>query len=422
MDVERALVSWVIQEQSLAEVAEASITPKFFLDTDNRRVFETILDYQSEHGAVPTLRAIRLDEPTYKFMQVDEPISFLIERIRDDHALSIIQAGMEQVVDAYDHADTDAALSYLAMIIADVNNALPSTRDSNVSDTGDDRLAHYLAMRDKDDTLLGAPTGFHALDMATQGLQPEQLVTFVGPPKAGKSTILLLAAIAAWAFGLRPLLFTFEMSIQEMTTRLDSFRARISHHRLQRGALKRSEWDLLEKSINQMSAMPDFWFSADINNATTLSGIAAKVDKIKPDVVYVDGVYLMQDEFGEEQGTPKALTNLTRGFKRMAQNKRIPIAITTQVLEWKMDRKKGITSNSVGYSSSFAQDSDALIGIERTEDPNIQKLKVVLARNSPPMEVYIQWDWETGDFEELESDPFHPEGDGGEWDGEKTTF
>ena len=71
-----------------------------------------------------------------------------------------------------------------------------------------------------------------------------------------------------------------------------------------------------------------------------------------------------------------------------------------------MDKKKGITSNSIGYSSSFAQDSNTIIGVEKTDDPNINKLKIVLSRNAPPTETYVQWDWETATFEELNDDPF----------------
>jgi hypothetical protein len=47
-----------------------------------------------------------------------------------------------------------------------------------------------------------------------------------------------------------------------------------------------------------------------------------------------------------------------------------------------------------------------ILGVESTDDANINKIKVVLARNCPPLETYCQWDWETGRFEELNEDPF----------------
>lgn len=417
MDVERLLVSWIIQHRSLAEVSEANIAPKFFVDRDNRAVFETILQHHAEHSSVPSLAAIKMDYPTYRFTKVDDSVSFLIEKLRENHALSLIEDGLVVAVDAHEKGDPDAATTALAHILGEIAHDLPSTRDVDVSETGIDRLNRYLELRDRDGALLGYPTGFAAIDEATQGFQKEHLVTIVGPPKSGKSTIMLLCAMACWAFGVKPLFFTFEMSNEEMMMRLDAFRARISHHRLQTGRLKKQEWLRLERALNQMSAMLPFWFSADTNSATTLSGIGAKVDKLRPDIVFIDGIYMLDDEYGEAKGSSQALTNITRGTKRMAQNKMLPFVISSQVLEWKMDKKRGITSNSIGYSSSFAQDSNTILGTEKTEDPEINKLKVVLARNCPPMEVFIKWEWEVGEFEELDFDPFSPEAAGGEWDG-----
>jgi hypothetical protein len=111
---------------------------------------------------------------------------------------------------------------------------------------------------------------------------------------------------------------------------------------------------------------------------------------------------MLEDENGEPKGSPQALTNITRGFKKMSQNLGIPIAISTQVLSWKMDRKRGVTTASIGYSSSFAQDADVLIGVEPTEDENRNKIKVLDGRNVKRMEIYVEWDWDEGTFRELE--------------------
>jgi hypothetical protein len=119
-------------------------------------------------------------------------------------------------------------------------------------------------------------------------------------------------------------------------------------------------------------------------------------------VVYVDGVYMLEDENGEPKGSPQALTNISRGFKKMAQNLQIPFAISTQVLLWKMDRKKGVTTGSIGYSSSFGQDADVLVAVEPTEDDNINKIKIIDGRNVKRMEIYVEWDWDEGTFMEVE--------------------
>lgn len=421
MDVERSLICKIVGEKDLAPAAEAGITPEFFLEPKNRHVFDTILRYNSEYGRVPTVSVMKADHPDYKFVRVEEPYQYLIDKVRENHTLALLQDGMSASVDAFDKRDAKGAMALLSQTLTKIAQDVPNTRDTDLTETGQDRLERYRALKDLPDGLRGIPTGFVTLDRATQGLQKQQLVTFVGPPKAGKSTLMLLAMMAAHQHGVRPLFLGFEMSNEEQEERFDAIRAQVSHSRLRNGTLKKSEWEKLERSIREVENLQSLYFSSDSMSATTLTGVAAKLDTIKPDVLFVDGIYMMDDENGEPKGSPQALTNLTRGFKRLAQNRDIPVAISTQVLEWKMSKKQGITSNSIGYSSSFAQDSDVILGVEKTEDESIQKLKVVLARNCPPLETFVQWDWETGTFEELSSDPFAGT-EGGGWDADGDAF
>lgn len=419
MDVERLLISKILANADLTDVADAGITPKFFTDLTNRRVLSTILKHKVDYGEVPTVRTMKHDFPDFKFVAVDESLQYLIDEVRRNHRLNLMEAALSDAVDAYDREDADEVEQILNKMLGGIAGDLPNSRDVDITENGAARLERYEALKHLDGGLRGIPIGFPTIDRATQGLQKQQLITFIGPPKAGKSTMMLLAAWAAHRLGYSPLLIGFEMSNEEQEERLDAIAAEISHHKLRNGALTKDDWRKLEKSVHRIQGMRPFILSNDTQSNTTLTGVFAKVDRYKPDLLIVDGVYMMQDENGEAPGSPQALTNITRGFKRGAQNFDLPVIITTQVLEWKMDRKKGVTANSIGYSSSFAQDSDVIIAAENTDDPTIKKIKIVMARNAPPLESYVQWDWETGNFQELSENPFAAEGgdDGHEYKG-----
>ena len=138
--------------------------------------------------------------------------------------------------------------------------------------------------------------------------------------------------------------------------------------------------------------------------AAAVSAIAGKIQQYRPGLVIVDGVYLMDDENGEPKGSPQALTNITRSLKRLAQKFDVPLIGTTQVLSWKLGNKKSrqISADSIGYTSSFAQDSDLILGVESDPDIDNQAIvRVVLARTAPKGEIRIKWDWDTMDFTEV---------------------
>jgi len=414
VDVERALICKILAEKDLTEVSDKGVNPTFIEDATNRRVFSTLLELTREHAQVPTVAMMRRDFPKYDFIKVAEPLTYLVDQVRRNHALSILEEALSDAVVIFeDKEDPDAITRILSRTLNTLAAELPNTRDTDLTKTGEQRLERYRSLRDESG-LRGIPSGFHSIDRATQGFQPGQLCTVVGPPKAGKSTTMLLAARNAHRMGFLPLLIGFEMTNEEQEERIDAIAAGISLQRLrsagsERYGLDAEEWKRLTRSIHEIETMRSFILSGDTQSTTTLTGVMGKVEKYRPDLLIVDGVYMMQDENGEPPGSPQALTNITRGFKRMAQNLNIPIIITTQVLTWKMDKKRGITGNSIGYSSSFAQDSDVILGVETTDDPNINKVKIVLARNCPPSETYVQWDWDTSTFEELTANPFDPD-------------
>lgn len=409
LDHEHLLICKIVEERTIAPVIEAQVQSKHFLDDEHRKVFDFILDHKQRYGNVPAVKVVKASFPGYALKKSPETFDFLIDKIREVHTLALMERGLEIATEAYDDGNIEAGKSALARTLAEIEQDVPSLRDLNLAETGAERLARYLALREIPEGLRGIPTGFNSIDRATQGLQTGQLLTFVGPPKAGKSTLMLLTAMAAQLQGYRVLFVTFEMSNEEQAERFDSIRAGVSHSKLRGGTISTAEEKKLRRALKQTDNLPDFILSNDTAALTTLTGIATKIDTIKPDIVYVDGVYLMQDEHGERPGSPQALTNLTRGFKRLAQSRNIPIVISTQVLTWKMDRKKGITADSIGYSSSFIQDSDTVLGVESTDEADVQKLKIVMARHCPPMEVYLKWDWDTARFEEMKDDDFDDE-------------
>jgi replicative DNA helicase len=243
------------------------------------------------------------------------------------------------------------------------------------------------------------------MDEATSGLQGGQLIVIVAPPKTGKSTLALQIALNAHLNGKVPMFMSFEMSNAEQKSRYYAMRARISHRRLMTGTLAPDEETRYFRVVEGIESMRDrFWF-VDSSGGQTVGAVTSKVQSKNPDIVFIDGTYLMIDEQTGESNTPQAITNITRSLKRLAQKINKPIVISTQALTWKM--KKGqVTADSIGYSSSFHQDADVIFGLQR-EDENVDDtrlLRVVASRNGGLSEVSLMWDWNTGHFREISDD------------------
>lgn len=168
------------------------------------------------------------------------------------------------------------------------------------------------------------------------------------------------------------------------------------------GTFSLDEEQRIVKALKLRKDMQGFTITSDITSAITVSGVQAKIQQYQPRLVVIDGVYLMDDETGNDRGTPQALTSLTRGFKRLAQTLRIPIVISTQAMLYRS--KGGLKMESIGYSSSFAQDSDIVFGVEPHEQLlGVSRFKVIASRSSPRGETYVRFDWNSGIIEEMKT-------------------
>lgn len=404
-NAEHLLISKVLQTGSVSEVIEAGLRPDHFTG-DYQRMWIWMLDYWRKHGAVPTARVFKQEFGDVNVYDAEaEPFSALIDELyyayKREHIITSIANAMPLLNDN----DVDEAYKKLSEGLQKASLETARLRDVDIIQNWEQRLARYEEMRNMPNALRGIPTGFMGLDRITAGLRPQQLITFVGEAKKGKSMMSLIMANSAHQHGVTPMFVSFEMSIEEQEARYDALLSGISHTKIIRGDITSKEMEKIQKALRLQKNMHPFHFTEDSSSLTTVSAIAAKVQQYRPGILFVDGVYLMDDENGEPKGSPQALTNITRSLKRLAQRFDIPIVGTTQVLSWKLGNKKSrqVTADSIGYSSSFVQDSDLVLGVESDPDIDNQSIiRVILARTAPKGEVRIKWDWQNMDFTEVD--------------------
>ena len=395
-DNEYRLVSKVIAERHIIPVLEHGIKDDWIIDDDLRRVWKFVREHYANYREVPTVIAVKDNFPNFQILKVEDTMDYLIDKMIEFRRNSITRQGVTEVVQKMTMNDHDAALMEMGKVITLVNDqGVIGTTHIDLTRDPDKRWEEYENVQNS--VLLGVPTGFEKIDEATAGLQGGQLITVIAPPKTGKSQIALQMAVNVHKSGMVPMFQSFEMNNHEQSQRHDSMRAHISNARLRRGKLNPSEETRYKKMLDYMDQAHPFHL-VDAVNGLTIDSLLAKAEQLNPDILFVDGVYLMLDQVTGEANTPQALTNITRGLKRVAQRLNIPIVITTQTLLWKMKGGK-VSADSIGYSSSFFQDSDVILGLEPVEnDDMVRLLKVVQARNCPPSETSITWNWDTGCF------------------------
>lgn len=403
-DNEERLISRVVRTRDITPALEAGVEDDWFFVDENRAIWKFIRTHWSKYQEVPTAVTVKDNFPTYRLLAVDDSLEYLVDQLveyrKRQKTIEVVQNAAELIASG----NHDAAITEMSQGVANIyDDGIGQSNDVDLTKDTGNRFEEYLSIKTRDGGLLGYRTGFRTIDEATAGLQPGQLVTIIAPPKTGKSVLAMQIAVNVHEDGFVPMFQSFEMSNIEQQHRHDSMRAHIAHSRLIRGKLTLDEERRYKDSLEHMGQMHKFYLT-DSTSAMTVTGLAAKIEKLKPDIVFVDGVYLMVDEKSGESNTPQALTQITRDLKRLAQKNSIPIVISTQVLLWKM-KKRQVSADSIGYSSSFFQDSDVILGLQKQdeEDDSSRELRIVASRNCGPATSDLLWDWEEGKFEEYGS-------------------
>jgi replicative DNA helicase len=400
-DNEERLISRVVRSRDISPAMEAGVEENWFFVEENRAMWKFLRLHWTRYQEVPSAVTVKDNFPTYRLLAVEDSLEYLVDQLVEYRKR---QKTIEVVQDAAEYISVgnhDAAIAAMTSGVATIyDEGIAKSADIDLTKDALKRFDEYLEIKTRPNGLLGYSTGFKTIDEATAGLQPGQLITIIAPPKTGKSVLAMQMAVNVHRDGHVPMFLSFEMSNLEQQHRHDAMRANIAASRLQRGNLRFEEEKRYKDVLAEMETMHKFYLT-DSTSSMTVSGLSAKIDKIKPDIVFVDGVYLMVDEASGEANTPQALTSITRNLKQLAMRAGVPIVITTQVLLWKM-KKRQVSADAIGYSSSFFQDSDVILGLQRQdeEDDSSRELKIVASRNCGPASTDLLWDWEGGKFEE----------------------
>jgi replicative DNA helicase len=180
--------------------------------------------------------------------------------------------------------------------------------------------------------MVGVPTGFVDLDALTNGLHPGQMIVIAARPAVGKSTIGLdLARAAAIRHQLTTVIFSLEMSRNEITMRLLSAEARVPLHHMRAGQMTDDDWNRIARRTGEVSSAPLF---IDDSPNMTMMEIRAKCRRLKQrhdlKLVIVDYLQLMSSGKRVES-RQQEVAEFSRALKLLAKELEVPVVAISQL-------------------------------------------------------------------------------------------
>jgi len=238
----------------------------------------------------------------------------------------------------------------------------------------------------------GVPTGFEQLDEMLHGLHPGQMVVVAGRPGSGKSTLAMdFARSAAIKHHAPTVIFSLEMSKQDIMMRLFSAEARVKLNDIRSGRMSDDDWRKIALRSSELAEAPLF---VDDSPNLTMMEIRAKSRRLKQRhglrLIVIDYLQLMTSGKRVES-RQQEVSEFSRAMKLIAKELEVPVVALSQLNrgpEQRTDKKPMLSD--LRESGSIEQDADVVLLVHREdmyerESPRAGEADIIIAkhRNGP---------------------------------------
>ncbi|MCT1801828.1 replicative DNA helicase [Kocuria sp. WRN011] len=193
----------------------------------------------------------------------------------------------------------------------------------------------------------GVPTGFIELDELTHGFQGGQMIVIAARPAMGKSTFALdIARSASIKHNMTSVIFSLEMSRNEIAMRLLSAEGTLQMQDLRAGTLQDEQWAKIAQIMGKMDSAPLF---IDDSPNMSLMEIRAKCRRLKQkhDLKLVVLDYLQLMSSGKKvESRQQEVSEFSRALKLLAKELEVPVIALSQLnrgSEQRTDKKPQVS-------------------------------------------------------------------------------
>ena len=262
--------------------------------------------------------------------------------------------------------------------------------------------------------LRGVPTGFKDLDNILAGLQKSDLFILAALPSMGKTAFSLgLAHNVAVKAEQTVLLFSLEMSKEQLVDRLLSTESGVDAWNLRTGNLTDADFEKIGKAMGTLSEAPIYIDDTPGITVSDLRTRARREAHLRPlGLIIVDYLQLMSGSRSSGDGNRvQEISEISRGLKGIARELNVPLIALSQLSRSVESRSPQIPQLSdLRESGSIEQDADVVAFLYRedyynpeTDRKNIIDIFIKKHRNGPTGAVELYFDRQKQKFTSIDS-------------------
>lgn len=369
---EMQLLSRIIRTGDLPLVLAWGISSDDFRTSEGLAMFNHLVGYYSAANTMHSIPGIGTIKNNYPlFEMVDDPhmtTEALCSEVRRVRLILDTKETAKQLVEAAEIDPLEAATQAQARINYILSLGMAKTTDVTFSVAMSSIVSKYK-MKEQGHSFAKCPWPWAPLNEATGGIQEDDYVVFYGRPKSMKSWVL--AALIGFVFNMdkRAIIYTKEMTPENIFARTAACIAGIPYQELRMGKLEkhhRSDLIALDEMV-QATGMNDKLLCLSGKDAApgtdTIQWLEAKIEKYKPDLCFIDGLYLLSSANGSKSMKDnERVMAISRAARTMQMNTKVPLIVTMQANR-AAAKHQNAELDEIAFSDAIGQDATIAVRV-----------------------------------------------------------
>ena len=406
LEAEQAVIGSMLTDKESVISALETLSDNDFYREDNRIIYSAIMNLynkgdaidiitvKSELSSMGKLDAVggleylaELPEKVPTTANVDKYIKIVEEK---STLRTLIKTANELITLGYDPTqEVEELMDNAEKRIFSVMQSRAQKSYSSMKDILVDTFIELEQLYNRKQHITGVPTGFADLDNYTAGLHGSELILVAARPAMGKSAFALNIATNAAVRAKTPVvIFSLEMSKEQMANRILCSEALVDSNKVRTGKVEDDDWAKLAEASGILSEAQIF---IDDTPGISIMEIRAKCRKMKLEqdigLVVIDYLQLVQGSNKRAGSREQEIAEISRSLKILAKEINVPVIALSQLSrapEQRPDHRPMLSD--LRESGSIEQDADIVMFLYRDDYYNEDSEKkniaeVILAKH-----------------------------------------
>jgi replicative DNA helicase len=352
LDAEKTVLGALLLDPEAITKIAASLQPDDFYDPIYRRVYEacvkvyenrapvdfvTVSEELSNDDAITRLGGTAFLVTLAQAVPTSSHVTNYAAIVKDKaRRRSLIRAGQHITGLGFESDEFSAMLEKSQSALLAVADGVSETKPESIKAVTERRYEQIAQVQATGDTtaLRRVYTGFQNIDYYFNGFAPGSLTVIAARPSMGKTALATDIALHAAKAGKRVLIFSLEMTKEEVSDRITASNLGVPTWKIEKG-------DITDEQVRQIGVVVDgfgdFQLYLDDDPDTTLSNLRAKAIRHQLehglDLVIVDYLQLVEVPKGMavRENRVQEISIISRGLKQLARELSVPLIALSQL-------------------------------------------------------------------------------------------